>query len=57
MGTETLKFGNIEIEKKKFTAIRLLSFLKDVDIEKGISILQVLLLVTCIMLLKLGHYI
>ena len=38
MGTETLKFGNIEIEKKKFTAIRLLSFLKDVDIEKGISI-------------------
>ena len=57
MGTETLKFGNIEIEKKKITAIRLLSFLKDVDIEKGISILQVLLLVTCIMLLKLGHYI
>ena len=30
MGKEVLTFGNIEIEKKNFTAIRLLFFKKDV---------------------------
>ena len=30
MGKEVLTFGNIEIEKKKFTSIRLLFFKKDV---------------------------
>ena len=34
MGKEILKFGDIEIEKKTFTAMRLLSFLKNVDTEK-----------------------
>ena len=35
MGNEILKFGSTEIKKKtNFTAIRLLCFLKDVDIEK-----------------------
>ena len=34
MGKEILTCDNIEIKKKKFTARRLLFFLKDVDIEK-----------------------
>ena len=34
MGKEILMFRDIEIEKINFTAIRLLFFVKDVDIEK-----------------------
>ena len=34
MDKETLTFGDIKIEKKFFTAIKVLFFKKDVDIEK-----------------------
>ena len=36
MGKEILTFGDTEIEKRKFTALRLLFFLKNVDIKKAL---------------------
>ena len=36
MGKKILTFRDIEIEKKSFTAIRLIFYLKDVDIEKAL---------------------
>ena len=36
MGKEILTFGDTEIEKRKFTALRLLFFKKNVDIKKAL---------------------
>ena len=57
--------GDIEIEKNKFYHNKTTSFWKDVDIEKvlvsnKISLVKKninTLLVTCIMIIKLCHYI
>ena len=66
MGKEILTYGDIETEKNKLLAtIILLFFKKDVDIEKvlvcnkisiGENIVNISL-VTCIMIIKLSHYI
>ena len=61
MGTEILMFGDIEIEKCKTPVF----FLKDVDIEKVLVSNKISfgekninpLLPTCIMVIKLRHYI
>ena len=61
-----LTFGNIEIEKINFTAIRLFYILlKDVDFEEVLVSNKISfgektisnLLVTCIMIIELNHYI
>ena len=64
MGKEILTFGNIEIEKSKFYRSKTPIFLKDVDIEKVLVSNKIsfgeknyILLVTCIMVIKLSHYI
>ena len=62
---ENLMFSDIEIEKINFTGIRLLFFKKDVDIEKVLVSSKIssgkiainTLLVNCIMIIKLSHYI
>ena len=64
-GTENLRFGNFEIEKHKFYRYKTPIFLKDVDIEKVLVSNKIssgvknynILLVTCIMIIKLSHYI
>ena len=55
MDQEILTFGSIKIEKKSFTAIKVLSYLKDSFpwVKGTIGTL----LVTCIMMIKLNHYI
>ena len=65
MGKETLTFGDIEIKKNRFYRHKSPIFLKDVDIEKALVSNKVsageknykTLLVTCIMIAKLSHYI
>ena len=65
MGKEILMFGDIKIEKSKAYHHNTPIFLKDVDIEKvlvsnKISFSEktiITLLVTCIMIVKLNHYI
>ena len=60
MGKEVLTFGDIEIEKNKFYPPKTFIFLKDVDVEKVLvsnkSTISTLLL-TCIVAIKLNHYI
>ena len=50
LGKEILKFGDIEIKKKKIHRYKSRIFLENVDIVNT-------LLVTCIMITKLCHYI
>ena len=65
MGKEVLTFGDIEIEKNKFYRHESRIFLKDADIEKVLVSKRFLLvkktvntlLATCIMTIKLNHYI
>ena len=65
MDKEILTFGDIEIEKIKFYRYKSPTFLNDVDIEKVFvsskisSVKRTIntLLVTCIMIIKLSHYI
>ena len=65
MGREILTFGDIEIEKKNYRS-KTPVFLKDVDIEKVLVSNKIssaekktisTLLVNCIMMIKLSHYI
>ena len=60
MGKEILTFGDIEVEKNKFYHHKILIFLRDLDIEKklvsGEKTINTLF-VTCIMIMKLNHYI
>ena len=65
MGKGILTFGDIEMEWNKFYHYKSLVRLRDVDIEKalvshkitfGIETINTLL-VTCIMIIKLSHYI
>ena len=65
MGKEILTFDDIEIEENKFYHHKSPIFIKDVDIEKILVCNKIFsgketintLLVTCIMILKLSHYI
>ena len=66
MGKEIWTFGSIEIEKSKFYFYKIPIFLKDADIEKVLVSNKITfgekktintLLVTCIMIIKLSHYI
>ena len=68
MGKEILTFWDIKIEKKKnfFYHHEISTVLKDVDIEKVLVFNKILscekktintLLVTCMMIIKLGYYI
>ena len=65
MGKETLTFGHIEIEKNRFYRHKTPVLLKDVDIEKVLISKKIsfgkndisTLLVTCIMMIKLSHYV
>ena len=65
MGKELLLFGNTEIDKNKFYRNETATFLKDVDIEKVLVSKKIYfdektintLLVTCVMIIKLSHYI
>ena len=66
MGKEILMFGSIEIETNNFYCHKTPVTLRDVDIEKvlisnKISFVEKktisTLLVTCIMMIKLSHYI
>ena len=65
MGKDILTFGDIEIEKNKFYCHKNRIFLKDVDIEKVLVSNKLFsgkktvntLLVSCIMMIKLSHYI
>ena len=64
MGKEILTCGDTKIEKNKFYSNKTPIFLKDVDIEKvlvsnkiSFSEKNYTLLVTCIMVIKLSHYI
>ena len=65
MGKEVLMFGDIEIEKNKFYLHKTPFLKKDVDIEKVLVSKKIFLvkntintlLVTCIMIIKLSHYI
>ena len=65
MGKEILLFGNTEIDKNKFYRNETGTFLKDVDIEKVLVPKKIYfdektintLLVTCVMIIKLSHYI
>ena len=64
MDKEILVFGDIEIEKDKFTAIKL-DFVKYSDINNVLESNNIFLvkntinnlLVTCMMIIKLSHYI
>ena len=65
MDKETLTFRDIEVEKKNhFTATKV-RFLKDIDIEKVLVFTTIssgektvsTLLVTCMIIIKLNHYI
>ena len=64
MSKENLTFGDIEIEKKIYCH-KAPKFLKDVNIEKVLVSNKIsfgeqtinTLLVTCIMIIKLNHYI
>ena len=64
MSNEILTFGDIEVEKKNYCH-KSPSFLKDIDIEKVLVSNDIssgkktvnTLLVTCIMIIKLSHYI
>ena len=65
MGKEILTFGDIETEKKLILPQKTSIFLKDVDIEKVLVSNKIsfgkkrtinTLLVTCIMITKLSHY-
>ena len=65
MENEILTFGDIEVEKNKFYHDKSSIFLKDVDIEKLLVSSKIFsgeetintLLVTCIIIIKLSHYI
>ena len=66
MGKEILTFGNIEIEKNKFYHDRIPVTVREVDIKKVLVSNKIsfdekktrnTLLVTCIMIIKLSHYI
>ena len=65
MGKEMLKFGHIEIEENNFYRNKTPIFLKDTDVEKVLIsnkkpfVKKTIntLLVTCIMMIKLSHYI
>ena len=64
MDKEILMFGGIEIEKNKFYHHKSQISLKDVDTEKILvfnksssSEKKTTLLVACIMIIKLSHYI
>ena len=65
MGKEILILGDIEIEENKFYRNKTPIFLKDVNIAKGLASNKIsfdekpinTLLVTCIMIIKLSHYI
>ena len=65
MEKEILTFGDIEVEKNKFYHDKSSIFLKDVDIEKVLVSSKIFsgeetintLLVTCIIIIKLSHYI
>ena len=65
MGKEILMLGDIEIEKNKFFSHKSPILLKDVDIKKVLVSKNVssgektlsTLLVTCMMIVKLNHYI
>ena len=65
MGKEILMLGDIETEKNKFFSHKSPILLKDVDIEKVLVSKNVssgektlsTLLVTCMMIVKLNHYI
>ena len=65
MGKEILAFDVMEIEENKFYHHKSHIFIKDVDIEKILVCNKIssgkktinTLLVTCIMILKLSHYI
>ena len=65
MGKENLTFEILKLKKINFTAMKVLFFLKDVDIEKlPVSYKFLLkkksidaLLITCIMTIKLSRYI
>ena len=65
MEKEILTFGDIEVEKNKFYHDKSSIFLKDVDIEKLLVSSKIFsgeetintLLVTCIIIIKLSHYI
>ena len=65
MGKEILMIGDIEIEKNKFYCHKSPILLKDIDIEKVLVSKKIssdektinTLLVTCIMIIKLSHYI
>ena len=66
MGKEMLTFGDIEIEKNNFYRNKISIFLGDVDIETVLVSNKLsfgkkktinTLLVTCIMIIKLSHYI
>ena len=64
MGKEFLAFGNTQILKQTYRHITPI-FLKDIDIEEVLASNKIsfgskslsTLLVTCIMMIKLGHYI
>ena len=65
MGKEILTFGNIEIEKNKFYYNKNPAPLTDLNIEKVLVSNKIFylvkksintLLVTCIMMIKLSHY-
>ena len=65
MGKEILTFGNIEIEKNKFYYHKNPAPLTDLNIEKVLVSNKIFylvkksintLLVTCIMMIKLSHY-
>ena len=65
MGKEILTFGDIDIEKKKFYCDKTPIFFKDVDTEKVLASNKIsfvektinILLITCLMMIKLNHYI
>ena len=65
MEKEILTFGDIEVEKNKFYHDKSSIFLKDVDIEKLLVSSKIFsgeetintLVVTCIIIIKLSHYI
>ena len=65
MDKEILTFGDIEVEKNKFYHDKSSIFLKDVDIEKVLVSSKIFsgeetintLLVTCVIIIKLSHYV
>ena len=65
MGKEIWTFGDIEVEKNKFYHNKTPIFSKNVDIDKVLACNKISFgektintsLVTCIMIIKLSHYI